>query len=59
MIGWIGQSLLVQPSKMAHRIFFSLFYIQISSFKYKTIVSSSALVFVHSDLDPDPDANSA
>jgi hypothetical protein len=38
LIGWIGHTLLMQPSKIAHRIF-SLFYIffLISFFKYETI----------------------
>ena len=51
-IGWIGQALLMQPSKTANRIFF-LFYILIYLLQYETNVRSiSALPFGHSDPDP-------
>ena len=53
LIGWIGHALLVQPSKTAHRIFFSLLYlIFLYFFRYETIVRSSAWCFGHSDPDP-------
>ena len=51
LIGWIGHTLLVQPSKTVHRIFF-LIYILIYFFKYETVVRSSAWSFGHSDPDP-------
>jgi hypothetical protein len=52
LIGWIGHALLVQPSKTALGIFFSLlFSIFIHFFEYETIVTSSALSFGHSDPD--------
>ena len=51
VIGWIGPALLVQPSKTAHRIFFSLLYFNLFFFKYETIVRNSAS-FGHSDPDP-------
>ena len=56
LIGGIGHTLFVQPSKTALRIFFSLFYIQIQIcvffFEYETIVRSSARSFGHSDPNP-------
>ena len=52
--GWIGQALLVQPSKTARGIFFSLLYFNFHFFflKYETIVRSSTWSFGHSDPDP-------